>query len=284
MIQSLPTIKRRIRSIDNTRKITHAMEMVSAAKLGRVKNTLFSSAPFFTKLEYVLYDFLENNEGVSHPFLRTRSPAKNIAICIIASDTGLCGTYNHNVFNRADEFIASLSDKNVKLVIVGKEAQNYFKDKGYEVIESFTEIHGRYTDKLSAKLCTCLENIYLNGIADEVHIVYSHFDNMLRHRPVVDKFLNIKVNKKNSMDYITEPSANELAGRLINTYLSEVIRMILLYTLTSEHAARMIAMRSASDNADDILSELILFRNKVRQAAITKEVIEAASVREALEE
>ena len=168
--------------------------------------------------------------------------------------------------------------------MVGKEALSHFKDRGYEIIGRFTEIHGRYSDELSAKLQGSLKNIYLNGVADEVHIIYSHFDNMLRYRPRVDKLLNIEINKKVGVDYIVEPSANEIAGRLIDTYLAEKIRMILLYAITSEHAARMIAMRAASENADDMLSELVLFRNKARQAAITKEVIEAASVREVLEE
>ncbi len=284
MIQSLPTIRRRIRGIDNTRKVTHAMEMVSAAKLVRVRSSLFSSMPLFIKLRYVLYDFLENNEGISNPLLESRSVIRNIVICVIASDTGLCSAYNHNVFNKADEFIASLTDKKIKLVVVGKEILNHFKNKGYEIIDRFTGIHGRYSDELSAKLQTSIENIYLNGIADEVHIIYSHFDNMLRYQPRVEKLLNIEVNKKTGANYIVEPSANEVASRLIGTYLAENIRIILLHALTSEHAARMIAMRMASDNADDMLSELILFRNKARQAAITKEVIEAASVREALEE
>jgi F-type H+-transporting ATPase subunit gamma len=285
MIQSLTGIKTRMRSVTNIRKITRAMEMVSMSKLNRVRSSLFTMRDYFSKIESVMNDFLEYTGYSSHELLKKRPQSGRIGLCVITSDTGLCSTYNQSVIKASEAFLEKFQKENTKMVTVGKEGYHYFKRKGFEIKSSYLELHGRYPGKLSDTIASDLINLFLNHEVDGVFVAYTHFESTLRHRPKVEKFVNIDRTDGGNRDYlILEPDARGVAEYLIPKYISEKFHLVLLEALTSEHAARMFAMKTATDNANELMDTLTLFRNKARQAAITKEVIEIASGAEAMRE
>lgn len=283
MIQSLRQIKNRIRSIDNTRKITRAMEMVSSSKLTRVRNALYASGPYLAGFESILKNLLTDITAVSHPLFEKREQIKRIALCVIASDTGLCGVYNHNVISLAETFLSKYEKEQVELIAIGKEAFSYFKRKNYKMGKSYLGIYGRYSSNASDELSEYLTSLFLNRDVDEVYIAYTHFSSMLRHVARIDKFLDVEATCGEECQHnILEPDAETILNKMIPKYLSGKMRSIFLNSFTSEHSARMFAMKTATDNADNLIETLTLLRNKVRQASITKEVLEIALSAEAL--
>jgi len=285
MTQDISTVKARMRSVKNIRKITRAMEMVSMVKLNRVRSSLFSMRNYFGKIGSILNDFLAHTGYVSHPFLEEREKSGKVGLCIITSDTGLCSVYNDAVIKASEVFIEKFRKENVRLVTVGKEGHEYFKRHGLSIKASYLDLHGRYSPKLSCEIVKNLTGLFLGHEVDEVYLAYTHFESTLHHKPRVEKFVNIKFTAGDYKDYlILEPDINGVADALIPKYLCEKLNLALLEALTSEHAARMFAMKTATDNADDLMDELTLLRNKARQAAITKEVIEIASGAEAMKE
>ena len=285
MIQNITGIKTRMRSVNNIRKITRAMEMVSMSKLNRIRSSLFAMRDYFGKLEGILNDFFEHTSRVSHPLLEKRENSGKIGLCVITSDTGLCSTYNQSIIRTAENFISKYQKENIKMVTVGKEGNHHFKKLFFDIKGSYPELHGRYPGKLTQTIASDLVNLFLNHEVDEVYVAYTHFESTLRHRPRIEKFVNIEYAGTGDKDFmILEPDVNGVAGELIPKYLSEKFHLVLLEALTSEHAARMFAMKTATDNADELMDTLTLLRNKARQAAITKEVIEIASGAQALRE
>ncbi len=286
MTQAITGIKTRMRSVANIRKITRAMEMVSMSKLNRVKSALFAMRHYFGKLEYILNDFLAHTDRVPHPLLEKRLTARGrIGLCLVTSDTGLCSTYNQSIIRAAEAFMSKFQKENIRMVTVGTEGDHHFKRLGFEIKSSYLELHGRYPEKLVEKITADMVNLFLNCEVDEMYIAYTHFESTLQHRPRIEKFLNIEYAGSDDKDYfILEPDINGVAQELIPKYLYEKFHLALLEALTSEHAARMFAMKTATDNADELMDVLTLLRNKARQAAITKEVIEIASGAEAMRE
>lgn len=285
MTQDITAVKARMRSVKNIRKITRAMEMVSMVKLNRVRSSLFAMRSYFSKLEAVLDDFLVHTGYTASPILEEREKSGKAGLCVITSDTGLCSAYNDNVIKTAELFLEKFPKEKVRLVTVGKEGHNYFKRRGFAIKASYLDLHGRYSSKTSCKMAEDLTNLFLGHEADEVYVAYTHFESTLRHKPKVEKFVNIKAAGGDHKNYlIVEPGVSGTADVLIPKYLCEKFHLTLLEALTSEHAARMFAMKTATDNADELMEELTLLRNKARQAAITKEVIEIASGAEAMKE
>jgi F-type H+-transporting ATPase subunit gamma len=185
----------------------------------------------------------------------------------------------------SEAFLAKYRKEDVRLVTIGKEGQHHFKKYGFNIKNSYPDLHGRYPAKLADKMASDLTDLFLSGESDEVYIAYTRFESTLRHRPRVEKFVNIEYARKSNKDFlILEPDAESVAEELVPKYLNEKFHLILLEALTSEHAARMFAMKTATDNADELMETLTLLRNKARQAAITKEVIEIASGAEAMRE
>lgn len=284
MIQNLRQIKSRIKSIENTRKITRAMETISAAKLNRIKNSFYSARLYSTNLEAVLKRFLSDVTVAQNPFTKKREQVKNIAVCIIASDTGLCGTYNNNIIKRTEAFLGDRNMENIRLIAVGKEVFSYFKNKGYRVSRSHIGLYGRYSAKISQELVSELTSIFLSGEVDEVYVAYTHFSASLRHNPVVEKFLDIEVEAGKRTYYIFEPDAQKILNDMIPRYLASRMNTMIMDSFTAEHSARMLAMKIATDNADELIDTLTLARNKARQAQITREVVEIAMAAEAIKE
>ena len=283
MTQALSGIKSRMKSVENIHKITRAMEMVSLSKLNRVKNALFVSRHYLDRLETVVDDFLAAAGDIDHPLLKAGPSRGKTGLCVITSDTGLCSTYNQNIIRSSEEFVSKFRKEDVIIMVVGKEGFYHFKKSGFEIRGSCLELHGRYQPSLSEEMVKDMISLFLDQDAREIFIAYTHFENTLRHKPRIEKFLNIERPLRDKIDYmIMEPDAKSVADELMPRYLSGKFRSILLESLVSEHSARMVAMKTATDNANDLMSTLTLMRNKARQAAITKEVIEIASAAEAM--
>jgi len=282
MIHTLRQIRARIRSVSNVKKITQAMEMVSSAKLNKIKGAFHSSHPYFLNLEYILKNFLSDLNDATHPFLGDGNDPEKTVVCIIASDTGLCGNYNHNIITAAEMFLERFAGSQLKLVTVGKEASSYFRGHGYKIAGSHLGLYGRYSAKFSQELSRELTTILLNNEAEQIFIVYTRLSTKLHHAPVIDKFLPIECDSSGERRYILEPDERRILDQLIPKYLAAKMNDILLDALTSENSARMFAMKIATDNAEELISTLTLMRNKARQAAITKEVLEIALSAEAL--
>ncbi len=282
MIQNLRQIKNRIRGIQNTRKITHAMEMVAAAKLNKIKTAFYNSRPFFQNMEAVLNRLIPCAGTLSHPLLSKRDSVKNTFVCVIASDTGLCGPYNHNIIRFAEDFLGRYDKGALRLIAVGKEAYSHFNKKNYTITNSYLGLHGKYSQGAVIELAGIMIDGFTSGAADEVYLVYTDFSSALSHRPVAEKILPVDAPSGGDLEYILEQDKMTILNSLIPKYLSAKIRIRFLTSLTSEHSARMFAMKAATDNAEELIDELELQRNKARQAAITKEVLEVAMSAEAL--
>ncbi len=283
MADSLKQIKNRIRSVSNTQKVTHAMEMISAAKLRPLENRLPAANAYFSNLEELLKRLLPYQKSTAHPLVAERSEKKKTALCVIASDSGLCGMYNNNLLRLADSFVNKKGKDNILLVSVGKKAFNYFRKKGLASREKFLEINGHYSYELCDKILAVLEDVYLAARADEVYVAYTRFVSPVRHKPVVDKILNISVPAAaEDESYLFEPGIEQILGELIPLYLSNKMRNVVLNSFSSEQAARMMAMGEATKNADELLEDLVLSRNKLRQYNITKELLEIISSAEVL--
>ena len=282
MIQSLRQIKRRIRSIENTEKLTHAMELIAVSKLRPLQERLGFCTEYFSKADEMLQHFLASLDSVDHPFLKERKPKRKISLCVLTSGTGLCGSHNYDIIRATEKFISEQKGTEVHLVTVGKKGYIYFKKKGLKITDVCIETRGHYSQGESDRLSQRLIDLFLSGEADEVHVAYTRFFSASRRRPTIEKILNLAVPATNLTQYLIEPDRSTLVNDFIPFYILSKMRFIMLNALVCEHSARGMAMEEATDNAQEILEELILSRNKVRQANITREIIEIISSADAL--
>ncbi|MFH1199192.1 MAG: ATP synthase F1 subunit gamma [Candidatus Omnitrophota bacterium] len=279
----LKQIKTRIRSIENTKKVTSAMQMVSMAKLNRITKTLYALKPYCNKLEYVLTNLAGAGKNINNPLFKPAAKKEKLVLCVIASDNGLCGLYNQNILRLSEEFIKKNSQSKVSLIVVGKKALNYFKNKPAPILRTYVGLNGKYDSIISDEIAGILKHLFLSKQADEVYAAYTYFKNGVIQTAVVDKILNIELKPcLKPIEYISEPAPEIIMERFISGYIVMKARLLFLQAFVSEHAARSMAMRSATDNAKDLLKGLILLRNKVRQANITQEMAEIISSVEAL--
>ncbi len=281
-MRSLRQIKNRIRSIENTRKVTSALEMISLSKLHRVDNPLFALRPYFSATESLLNDLLNSKGSVSHPFIGEKIENAKLGFCIITSDSGLCGLYNNNMIRFTDELINKYGKDNIKLILIGKKGFNYFKRHNINILNSYIGLNGRYSLKVCDEITNYLGNIYLSGEVNEVRVAYTHYQTALTLKPTINKFLNIEKVATQEEEFIFEPDKEKILEELIPKYLAMKMRYFILEAFTSEHSARAVAMKTATDNARELLRLLVLLRNKVRQANITQEIMEVIGSAEAL--
>lgn len=282
MSQSLRHIKSRIRGIESTKKLTKAMEMVSVAKLKKTEKLLGNSNLYFLKVEEFLKNILSGAFEIDNPYLRQTKSSGRIALCVVASDTGLCGTYNQNILRAADNFLSKYEKNNIDLAVVGRKGFSYFKRKSYEIKHSFLGFNGRYSDSLSEKILNTLSSMFLSGQVDEVYLAYTKIESASRYKTVLEKFLNIDYSKDATREYIYEADKESILSSLLPMYISNKLKVVLLNAFNSEHQARAVSMGGATKNAVELLEAMILLRNKMRQANITREIMEVISSAEAL--
>jgi F-type H+-transporting ATPase subunit gamma len=277
MAETLKRIKNRIRSVEGVEKLTSAMKMISASKLKLLQKQLAPSGEYFFRLEAMLKNILAAFPGADNEFLRPGSGKQPAAICVFSSDTGLCGNYNNVIINLAERFVRDNTPGGAKLVTVGRKAFRYFKKKNYEVVNSYVELYGRYSDAVSADISKTLTDLFLKGEAGEVYVAYTSFISGSRHKAVIEKIIPVDPVRGQETEYLTEPNISEILRDMLPLYIHARVRHIILNAFASEHAQRVIAMSEASDNAGELKDALVLLRNKLRQAGITTELIEIIS-------
>lgn len=281
MIRSLKSIKNRIRSIESTKKITHALEMISVSKLTRVDKRLFALSEYYRRLNDLALGFINNTPGLSSPFLKKGAGGKT-GLFVISSDSGLCGTYNNNIFRRSQEFIDKHGPENIEIINVGMKGLKYFKKQEISISDYFTDIHGRYRQEKAEEIADSIFKHFLSGRISEIFMIYTHYKSALLQVPVLEKLVNLEKKEEERLRYILEPDARRIEEELIPLFLKTKINLTLLEGFTSEHASRALAMKTATENADELLEKLTLQRNKIRQANITQDIMEVVSSSEAL--
>lgn len=279
-------IRRRIRSIENTKQITRAMQMVAAAKLRKTQDRVVAARPYSETLRQVLERVVASAGGeVEHPLLSSRE-VRRLGLVVFTADRGLCGGYNANVIRAAQHVLTSLpAGQEAQLVVVGRKGRDYFRRRGYAIFRQYLDIGDNPNFIQARELARELVGLYTSGAVDSISIVYTQFLSPGRQRPQAIQFLPIaRVQERTpeAADYLYEPAPRELLGVLLPRYVETLVYQVLLDAKASEHGARMVAMESATKNAGEMIENLILTYNKARQAAITKEITEIVGGAEAL--
>ena len=266
-------IKTRIRSMESTKQITKAMEMVAASKLRRAQNQVLNTRPYFEILYGTIADIASSNRDFSSPYLQERETGGRLYI-VIAGDRGLAGGYNSNVLRLASE---QMTEGNCEVLPIGKKAVEYFRTRGAGIYsENYAEASSvSIGDCFSAAKQLCRD--YLNGRYSQVYVAYTNFESMLSQSPEIRKLLPLKRPGKEEAagkSIIYEPNAEDVFRAIIPEYLGGVLYGALCESRASEQAARRTAMDNATQNAEDMIADLSLKFNRARQAAITQEITE----------
>jgi len=275
-------IRRRIRSVANMSQITRAMEMVSAAKMRKAQQRVTASRPYSEQLRQIMSDLAtqqpDPEQLAQFPLLQTR-PVRNVELIVVTPDRGLTGALNTNILRRGSRFILQEAGAPVQVIAAGKKARDYFVRTRQDVIAEFIGIGDNTTLDAVRPIADIAIDDFASGKVDAVYVVYSRFVNTLVQRPEVMQILPVEPPPAHEgyADYIFEPSAADVLNDLLPRYVEVQLYQAILEGIASEHSARMVAMRSASDNAKEIQQELTLSYNKARQAQITREVSEIAA-------
>jgi F-type H+-transporting ATPase subunit gamma len=215
-------------------------------------------------------------------YFKKPSNQQAIALCVVTSDSGLCGVYNQNVIRAAEEFLKNNQDKQVRLILVGQKGLNYFRSKNVQIINSYIGFNGKFAQNFCEKITLELKRLFLSQEVGAVYLAYSYFENSLVQRPLVQRLLSIEPKKTSVTEYIVESNLKTILDELVPRYLLAKMQLVFLEAFTSEHASRTVSMKTATDNAKELLEGLVLLRNKVRQAGITQDILEISSSVEAL--
>lgn len=274
---SLRDIKNRINSTKKTSQITKAMQMVSASKLNRAENNAKAFVPYMEKIQEVVASVALGASGVSHPMLQTRS-VKKTAYIVITSDRGLAGAYNSNIIRAAYNAMTERHKSNDEFAVIaiGKMGLNFFKKRGVPVISEITGLGDQPSFSDIKEIASNAVTMFADETFDELYLYYNHFVSAIEHQVTEKKLLpltDISTSTKVT-SYEFEPSQEEILEVLLPQYAESLIYGALLDGKASEHAARMTAMKSATDNAKELISNLTLSFNRARQAAITQEISE----------
>lgn len=280
---SLKEVKNRISSVNSTRKITSAMKMVASSKLHHAQQAIEQMLPYEEKLTDIMSSFVSSLEGeISSPYAAKRE-VKRVAIVVLASNSSLCGGFNVNVVKQLKRTIDNYTDQGIEIAEIypiGNKVQEAARKMGFAASENYADLldHPRYAPV--AKLSARIMERYAKGEIDQVDLHYHHFKSAGSQILQSETFLPIRLDKKmgneSAVNYIVEPTPQEIIESLIPQSLHLRLYSALLDSLASEHAARVIAMQVATDNADELLSDLTLQYNKTRQQAITTELLDIA--------
>jgi len=291
-------IKSKIKSTQNMRKVTRALEMVSASKIRKAQDLMKASRPYARQMRKVIAHVAQASTDFSHPFLVQREKVARVGFVVVSTDRGLCGGLNSNLFRRLLPAIREWQDKGVEVdvVAVGQKATQFFRRiKGVNLVGSVTHLGEKPKLEQLVGVIKVVLDAYTAGKLDRVFLAYNDFVNTMTQKPTLDALLplplvaaeleahqsagesayaGIKLEQSHDWDYIYEPDAATVLEYVLGRYIESVVYQGVLENLASEHAARMVAMKAASDNASKVIGELTLVYNKARQAAITQEISE----------
>lgn len=284
---NLKEVRNRITSVSSTQQITKAMKMVSAAKLKRATNAIVQMRPYADKLNEILANLSVSLEDAASPYMQVREPVR-VLIITVTSNRGLAGAFNTNVIKAANNLAASrysdqLRANNVSVVAIGRKAQEYYERRKYKVVGNNNELYTELNFENTSLITEAIMQGFVNGDYDRVDLVYNRFRNAAVQYVVSEQLLPVvKPDKKESLktvqvDYILEPSQEEIVNELIPKNIKVQLYKAVLDSHASEHGARMTAMDKATENAGDLLKALKLSYNQARQAAITTELTEIVS-------
>ena len=276
-------IRTKIKSVENTRKITRAMEMVAAAKMRKAQERMRSARPYAEKIRNVAAHLSRANPEYKHPFLVKRDSIKNVGLIVVTSDKGLCGGLNTNLLRLAITRMKEWEGegKGLQVCAIGNKGFGFMNRVGAKVKSNLTGLGDTpHIEKLIGAVKIMLD-AYVAGEIDAIYLSYNHFINTMKQEPRIEQLLPLRGEQigtaSGSWDYIYEPDAKKVIDELLVRYMESLVYQAVVENMASEQSSRMVAMKSASDNAKSVIAELKLVYNKARQAAITKEISEIVS-------
>lgn len=288
---SLKDIRARIQSTVNTQQITSALKLVSASKLKRAQNNIVNLRPYARGIKQLIYD-LAASERATHPLLEQRPNPKNLLLVVVTSDRGLAGSFNSSINKYTTKFIAENKGKYEKLdiIFVGKKARDFFARRDVKALDTITDLAREISYSLAADVAGKVMKYYLGGEYDEVRFIYNEFRSAISQVVINEKLLpvdpldGVDTKKENrfSKDLIIEPEPQVIIEQLLHKYFAVQVYRTLSESVAAEHGARMTAMENSTKNAGEMIKNLSLTYNKLRQASITSELIEITTGAEAL--
>jgi F-type H+-transporting ATPase subunit gamma len=283
-------IRTRIRTVRNIEKITRAMKLVAAARLKRATARVEAARPYAQRMEQMMRRLSSAGADISHPLLEVREE-RNVAVLVISSDRGLCGSYNTNLFRQAMQFLRPRDPDTVRLVLLGRKGQQFFRRHPYRVVEAHPLGSGADLSFGDIQpVVRTLRGMFESGEVDGVYVIYQRFQSAMTQVPTVLPLLPLKPPQEDAeaaapaggQEMLFEPAPEELLGRLLPRYVDTQVFRTVAEAIASEHGARMTSMSAATENAGQMIDSLTLSLNRARQAAITTEIAEIVSGAEAL--
>jgi F-type H+-transporting ATPase subunit gamma len=277
---SLLDIRRRIRSVKSTQQITRAMKMVAAARLRRAQDRIFNARPYANEMMALLSSVAARTTDRSHPLLAER-PIERQLLVLVTADRGLCGAFNTNLIRAAQIYLDEHRERDISILMVGRKGRDYFAKRPVKKVGEHINIFGRLQFSQAQPIAQRIIELYTEEKVDSVDFIYNEFKSIMAQRVMVERYLPIKpiapAQGEALIDYIYEQPAHEIFNSLLPRYVEIEVYRALLESQAAELAARMTAMDAATNNATDMIDSLTLYMNRVRQAAITREIIEVVS-------
>jgi F-type H+-transporting ATPase subunit gamma len=273
-------LRRRIRSVKSTQQITRAMKMVAAARLRRAQERVFNVRPYANQMLTLLGSVAARTEQRAHPLLAER-PVERILVILVTADRGLCGAFNTNLIRATEKYLEEHAGRQVSMIAVGRKGRDYFRKRQVNILSDYAGIFGRLEFSHAQEISKQITELYARGEVDAVDFIYNESKSVLTQKLTVERYLPVKPVKpaesETLIDYIYEQPPKEIFSVLLERYVESEVYRALLESQAGELAAKMTAMDAATNNAADIIDSLTLHMNRVRQAAITKEIIEIVS-------
>src|SRR5271157_660224 len=277
---SLLDIRRRIRSVKSTQQITRAMKMVAAARLRRAQDRIFNARPYANQMMALLSSVAARTAERCHPLLLER-PIERQLLVLVTADRGLCGAFNTNLVRAAQSYLDEHRDRDISVMTVGRKGRDYFIRRPVKMVAEYVNIFGRLEFSQAQPIAQRIIELYTQEKVDTVDYIYNEFKSIMTQRVMVERYLPIKpivpVQGEVLIDYIYEQPAQEIFNALLPRYVEIEVYRALLESQAAELAAKMTAMDAATNNAKEMIDSLTLYMNRVRQAAITREIIEVVS-------
>jgi F-type H+-transporting ATPase subunit gamma len=277
---TLLDFRRRIRSVKNTQQITRAMKFVAAARLRRAQESALAARPYAQELAKMLRSIMGRINEPQHPLLAIR-PEERVLVIVLTGERGLAGAFNTNILKKASEVLKTHKGKKLSVIPVGKKGRDALKRAGFDFAAEFINVLAKVEFSTSREIARLVTELYSKEEIDSVYVVFSEFKNVISANLVVEKLLPVEKLEapegESQTDYIYEQPAEKLLDHLLPRYVETTVLRAMLESSASEYAARMTAMEAATKNAGEVIQGLTLHMNKVRQAAITREIIEIVS-------
>jgi len=274
-------LRRRIRSTKNTQQITKAMKMVSAAKLRRAQERMMAARPYSAALREVLASISTRVDISKHPLLAERESEKKVLMLVVTADRGLCGAFNANVLRAAQNAMVEHGWEHVELLPIGRKAIEFFRRRPVTVRRQGAHVYQALSLDTAREIAQGITEDFVSGEFDAVYVLYNEFKSVIAQRVTLDRLLplprHVVEGESNAIDYLYEPGPEQILNDLLPKHLEFQLYRVLLESAAAEQGARMTAMESATKNASEMISHLTLTYNRIRQAAITKEIIEIVS-------